>query len=452
MNRFLLGQGLLVLCLSACAGGEDAGKDPGTGGAISTGGAAGGKATGGATSTGAAAGTAGAGGSVSAGGTPNTGGSNSAGGSNNTGGSGSACTNVRPTGTDWDDATCDQWASETSECTEPWMVDNDYCNQSCGRCSPNGSGGTGSGGTGTGGSNSSGGSGGNGPKFVGNITTNNQVNTNGLTFATYWDQITPENAGKWGSVQQSTSSGFNWGALDAIYDYAESNGILFKQHAFVWGSQQPAGVPNQDQVINWIRSFCQRYPNTQLIDVVNEPPPHTTPNYVNNIGGGTNGNWQWITNSFKWAHEHCPNAVLMLNDFNNIEWPEDNQRIIDIVNTVLSNGGPIEAIGAQAHDLDHASMTPEQVSDLLNKLHEDTGLPVYITEMDLSYSNGDQQLSAYQDYFPIFMNAAFVPGITIWGWIYGSTWGQAPNSGLVQNGNPRPAMTWLMQQLGRPVP
>jgi GH35 family endo-1,4-beta-xylanase len=142
----------------------------------------------------------------------------------------------------------------------------------------------------------------------------------------------------------------------------------------------------------------------------------------------------------------------MLNDFNNIEWPDDNQRIIDIVNRVRADGGPIDAVGAQAHDLDHQSMTAQTVQSLLNKMRNDTGLPVYITEMDLSYSDDQQQLSAYQRYFPIFMNADFVPGITIWGWIYGSTWDQAPNSGLIRNGSPRPAMTWLMQQLGRPAP
>ena len=53
-------------------------------------------------------------------------------GSSTTGGA--ACTNVRPTGTEWDEATCDQWASETSECNMAWMVDNNYCNESCGRC------------------------------------------------------------------------------------------------------------------------------------------------------------------------------------------------------------------------------------------------------------------------------------------------------------------------------
>lgn len=390
------------------------------------------------------------------------------------GGSPSECTNVRPTGTDWDQASCDQWASQTGECQSDWMIDKGYCNESCGRCTSSMStGGTASqsgGSPASGGSPTSGGSpasdgspapggtGGQGggarvPKFVGNVTTRNKVDAAGLAFSKFWDQITPENAGKWGSVQRTPESNFEWGTLDAIYDYAQDNGIIFKQHTFVWGNQQPNGVPSKAQVINWIKSFCERYPKTALIDVVNEPPPHTSPNYAQNIGGGTDGDWAWITNSFKWAREYCPNSVLIFNDYNNIEWPAESEHFIEIVKTVLANGGPIDAVGAQSHDLDHPSVSAERVSELLQALHVETGLPVYITELDLSYSDEQKQLNAYKEFFPMFLDANFVPGITVWGWIYGSTWDQAPDSGLVTSGGkPRAAMTWLMNELKRPSP
>jgi endo-1,4-beta-xylanase len=290
-------------------------------------------------------------------------------------------------------------------------------------------------------------------KFVGNITTNNQVDAAGKKFATHWDQITPENAGKWGSVQQTAGAGFNWGSLDAIYDYSEQNNIIFKQHAFVWGSQQPQGNPNEAQVKSWMKSFCERYKNVKLIDVVNEPPPHTTPSYVNNIGGGTDSTWAWVTNSFKWAKEACPGAILILNDYNNIEWPNDNQHFIDIVKRIQQDGAPIDAVGAQSHDLDNQQVPWDRVRMLIEKLHNDTGLPVYITEYDISTTDDQAQLRAYQEHIPYFMEQSFIPGITIWGWIVGRTWSQAPNSGLVtQQGQPRPAMTWLMEELGRPTP
>lgn len=290
-------------------------------------------------------------------------------------------------------------------------------------------------------------------KFVGNITTgaNASLDAGGKTYSKYWDQVTPENAGKWGSVQSSAGSSFNWGTLDAIYDYTQKNNILFKQHTFIWGAQQPSGSPTQAQVQNWMQSFCKRYPNVKIIDVVNEPPPHTTPSYANNIGGGTNGDWKWIANAFTWAREACPNAILVLNDYNNIEWTKDSAHFVDIVKAIQKLNAPIDAVGAQSHDLDHAEVTSDLVKSLLTKLHEDTGLPVYITELDLDTSDDAKQLQYYKTYFPMFWEPEWIPGITIWGWIYGQTWSMAPNSGLVKNGTFRPAMTWLMEQIGRPT-
>ena len=47
-----------------------------------------------------------------------------------------------------------------------------------------------------------------------------------------------------------------------------------------------------------------------------------------------------------------------------------------------------------------------------------------------------------QSQFTMFWNDANVKGITIWGYIVGSTW--VTNSGLMtSSGTMRPAMTWL---------
>ncbi len=308
-------------------------------------------------------------------------------------------------------------------------------------------GGAGAGGRNTGGSAGSGGRD-TTTKFVGNITTGNSVDTGGMKFSKYWNQITPENAGKWGSVQSNPSGSFNWATLDAVYNYAQTNGIIFKQHAFVWGSQQPQGTPTLAQVENWIRSFCERFPNTALIDVVNEPPPHTTPNYTSNLGAGESGTWGWITKAFKLARMHCGNAVLILNDFNNIEYTNDINHNIDIVTQIKAAGAPIDAVGCQAHATQNISAT--NIQNNLNTLATRTSLPLYITEWDIPQANDQSQLTTYQNLFPVFWNSQHVRGITIWGWIVGRTW--VSNSGLVNGTSPRPAMTWLMQQLSRPVP
>jgi len=302
------------------------------------------------------------------------------------------------------------------------------------------------GGAATGGSPTGGGS--SLPKFVGNITTGNgSVDTGGMKYNHYWNQITPENAGKWGSVQGSASGSFNWGTLDSIYSFTQSNNIIFKQHVFVWGSQQPSGTPTLAQVENWIKSFCTRFPNTKVIDVVNEPPPHTTPNYTANLGAGEGGTWPWITKAFKLARQYCPNAILVLNDYNNIEYADQETHFMDIVKDIKANGAPIDAVGCQAHGLKNMSTATLQAN--IDKMASGTGLPIYITEYDIGDTD-QNQLTNFKNHFPVFLNTAAVKGITVWGWINGSTW--ISNSGLVSGTSPRPAMTWLMGQLNRPVP
>jgi endo-1,4-beta-xylanase len=285
-------------------------------------------------------------------------------------------------------------------------------------------------------------------KFVGNIDTRGQVRSG---FEMYWNQLTPENAGKWGSVE-GTRNRMNWAGLDAMYDYARQHNIPFKQHTFVWGSQQPgwvAGLSQAEQraeVEEWIRLTCERYPDTRLIDVVNEPPPHTTPSYTAALGGAGASGYDWIVQAFRWANQYCPNAILLLNDYNNVELSGDNNRTIDIVNRIKNAGAPIHAVGAQAHGC--ANLSAATVQMYIDRIASQTGLPVYVTEYDLDIADDARQKSVLEGQFTMFWNNPNVKGITIWGYISGSTW--RPNTGLMSSsGTMRPAMTWLMDFLGR---
>jgi len=283
-------------------------------------------------------------------------------------------------------------------------------------------------------------------KFCGNIDTGNAVDPQGLKFATYWDQLTPENAGKWSSVQANVNGEFRWGVLDATYQYAQTNGILFKESSFVWGAGQPIGA-TAAHVENWIRAFCERYPNTKLIDVVQEPPPHTTPSYAQSLGAGETGTFPWIVKAFKLARQYCPQAVLILNDYSNIEYASEQEHFIQIVNSIKEAGAPIDAVGAEAHGLKGVSAAVLKTN--IDSLAVRTGLPVYITEYDIPDPSDAVQLANFQAHFPVFWQNSAVRGVTLFGWIAGYTW--LTSSGLVEGTSPRPAMNWLMTELGRPV-
>jgi endo-1,4-beta-xylanase len=285
-------------------------------------------------------------------------------------------------------------------------------------------------------------------KFVGNIDTRGQVRSDLID---YWNQLSPENAGKWGRAEP-TRDQMNWSSLDAMYAYAKEHGIPFKQHTFVWGSQQPTwveGLPQSEQraeVEEWIRAYCERFPDTALIDVVNEPPPHTMPAYMAALGGAGQSGWDWIVQAFHWAHQYCPNAILILNDYNNIEYGTDNNHTIDIVKRIQAAGAPIDAVGAQAHGCQDVPVATVKMH--IDKIASETGLPVYITEFDLDVADDNRQRELMESLFTMFWNNSNVRGITLWGYIEGSTW--RPNTGLMSGtGTKRPAMTWLMEFLGR---
>jgi endo-1,4-beta-xylanase len=285
-------------------------------------------------------------------------------------------------------------------------------------------------------------------KFCGNITTAGQVRAD---FVALWNQITPENEGKWGSVERVRDQ-MNWAGVDAAYNYAKQHNIPFKQHTFVWGSQQPnwiAGLSQDEQraeVEEWIRLYCERYPDTPLIDVVNEPPPHTMPTYTAALGGAGVSGYDWIVQSFKWARQYCPKSLLILNDYNTIEYSNDNSHFIDIVNRIKAAGAPIDAIGAQSHAA--YKLPTATVQMYLDKLASSTGLPVYISEYDIDIADDNQQKSVMESQFPMFWNHKNVKGITLWGYVEGQTW--LEHTGLMSSdGQPRPAMTWLRDFLQR---
>jgi endo-1,4-beta-xylanase len=285
-------------------------------------------------------------------------------------------------------------------------------------------------------------------KFAGNIDTRGSIRSD---FAGYWDQFSPENAGKWGSVQPNEQT-FNWTTLDAMYKYATEHDVVFKQHNFIWGSQQPGWTANLNAsngpaaVQKWMKAFCDRYPNTRLIDVVNEPPPHTTPKYMNAIGGAGSSGYDWIANAFKWARQACPNSILILNDYNNVESAGDIQHTIDIVNAIKKAGAPIDAVGCQTHAA--ANLSAATLKANIDKIASGTGLPVYITEYDLNIKDDAAQKAKLQEQFTMFWSHDKVKGVTLWGYVVGATW--VTNSGLMQSdGTMRPAMTWLLDFLGR---
>jgi endo-1,4-beta-xylanase len=294
------------------------------------------------------------------------------------------------------------------------------------------------------------------PKFLGNVMASDNI------FANYWNQITPGNEGKWGSVAGSQdTTKWNWSGLDAIYNYARKHNLIFKDHTLIWGSQQPSWISGLDQaqqlkyIETWFRQVGKRYPAIDMVDVVNEAiNTHNPPdglngraNYKAALGGNGVTGWDWVIKSFELARKYMPKtAKLILNDYGIINDNNATNTYLIIIN-LLKNRGLIDGIGVQGHRFEFENANTSTLKFNLDKLSA-TGLPVYISEFDLGNINNtgtpndDQQLQLYKKIFPVLWQHQGVKGITLWGYIEGEMW-QSTCHLVLKDGTWRPAMTWL---------
>ena len=270
------------------------------------------------------------------------------------------------------------------------------------------------------------------PKFLGNITNG----TPASNYADYWNQITLENGGKWGPVQPSQNS-FNWDQTDAAYEYCKEKGWPYKHHCFVWGNQQPGWVNSgnaRSAVENYIKTYGEKYPETYMIDVVNEPL-HAPAGYREGLGGSGSTGWDWVITVFELARKYCPNSKLILNDYGIVNDPNATKRYLGIIRA-LQERDLIDMIGVQSHYFNLQNTPTSTIKKNLDSL-ANTGLPITSSEFDLT---GDEntQLSRYKTYFPVFWEHPAVVGVTLWGWT--NNWG----GGIIMSGGREyAALKWL---------
>jgi len=294
-------------------------------------------------------------------------------------------------------------------------------------------------------------------KFLGNITTGwgSDMDTNGFRFSDYWNQVTPENATKWESAER-TRGRYDWSGADKAANYARQKGFPFKFHTLIWGSQYPKWMDRlsaDDQykaIEKWMDEVKKHYPDLEMIDVVNEAiAGHAPAPYKAALGGDGKTGYDWIIKAFEMAHERWPNAILIYNDYNTFQWNTD--QFIDLVRTIRDAGAPIDAYGCQSHDLGGVDKT--KFAAAMKKIQDALKMPMYITEYDIGDTNDANQKWNFQQHFPVMWEADYCAGVTLWGWIYGQTWinndqtGEKGISGIIRNGQERPALKWLREYM-----
>ena len=312
-------------------------------------------------------------------------------------------------------------------------------------------------------------------KFVGNITTRGAVRSD---FTKLWNQITAENECKWASIE-GTRGRYNWSGCDAAYNWAKNNGGHFKFHALVWGSQYPnwlnglSAADTKTAITNWMDAVANHYPDLEMIDVVNEAIK-SGGKYHSNYGsqgnnnivaalGGDNGNYEFVAEAFRMARKRWPNAILIYNDYNTVQWQKNEG--IDLIQKLKKAGAPVDAYGLQAHDMQVSGgqaggqggggscLNINTLKSTIEEIWNKTQIPLFISEYDIASNDDNDQKNCYSQQISYFMENEHIAGITIWGYLYGATWTSGGNSGIIRESNgqvtDRPAMTWLKDYLSK---
>jgi len=268
--------------------------------------------------------------------------------------------------------------------------------------------------------------------------------------AAYFNTVVFENDLKWPAWEPGTAAQQreHRQQMHSAMDWLKSEKLQMsvRGHCLVWPEAQrlPADVQAmiktkdrdglQRRVDDHISRLTKEFAGTiDEWDVVNEATFHQAIQDV--LGDSAMARW------FHLAHQADPKAKLYLNDFAMLSYGALNEqkiaRMYDLARQLREQGAPIHGIGEQAHFGD-ALVGPERVLSLFDRFAK-LGLPIRITEFDVT--THDDQLQA--DYLRDFFTAAFshpsVNGIVLWGFYQKNHW--MPEAALWKN-------DWTRRPLG----
>lgn len=295
-------------------------------------------------------------------------------------------------------------------------------------------------------------------KYLGNIVPNSPQ----AEYTNYWNGVTAENSCKWGTVE-STKDSFKWNGADVAYNFAEENNLMFRYHAIAWGSQYPKWLEDlsddvpafRAQVEEYMAAIAERYTYIDQIDVLNENmykntwngEEHAagTPYFRKGMGGEGETGYDWVIWLFEKAREYFPNSKLVINDFELETSAAGRSETLETVK-VLRDRGLIDGFGTQAHCFNVDHVTSSNLKSAIDDMAK-SGLPVYVTELDIrggvdSQDNEEEQLDVYESNFPVYWEHPAVAGITLWGYVSGTTWFNG--TGLMSSsGVEKKALSWM---------
>lgn len=294
----------------------------------------------------------------------------------------------------------------------------------------------------------------------------------------HFSSVTAENAMKpdtiWPNAINSNTqpaASPNFAPADAIYNWALTNNIKVRGHTLLWHQTAPtwffANSPDrntlQQRLCQYIDAVVRHFPQIYAWDVVNEVASDTqnaaNPYRTGSLwyqaylaAGVADPGFVYVSDAFACASQarvaagrNSGNMKLMLNDYNT-ELPGKRANVIQIVQSLVNAGVPIDGVGHQLHlqiNADVSQVTAafaaveainstlvNHVTELDVSIYADPGdcfsartIPPCLADVGPSPSQTllSQQALKYRELFNAF-NRARVTSVSFWGVTDNNTW------------------------------
>jgi GH35 family endo-1,4-beta-xylanase len=280
--------------------------------------------------------------------------------------------------------------------------------------------------------------------------------------------VTPENCMKPASVHPEENT-WRFERADALVKWCEENHIAVHGHTLVWHAQtnnwfftgQDKATVTQrlkDHITTLVGHYKGRIRSWDVVnEAINDRGNDQTAQTENLRGSQwlTNVGPEFVTHSFKFAHEADPDAHLYYNDYG-IETGAKHASSMLLLQRLIKEGAPIYGVGIQGHW--NSATVPFEAIDKAIADYAALGLKVGISELDLTIrgASGGQfgpgpgarsrgpgarpatpaspqdlkaQADAYARLFGIFLkHKDHIERVTFWGLSDRRTWrfGQSP--------------------------
>jgi hypothetical protein len=145
---------------------------------------------------------------------------------------------------------------------------------------------------------------------------------------------------------------------------------------------------------------------------------------------------------FKEAARLDPEVPLFVNEYAILGESEKTERYIDLINHLKSQGAAVGGIGIQSHDSDRLTddpsakaieddrregflkkpLTPDAFLGTLDRLWDETGLPVHLTEISSRTPDANHRAETLDMLFRLGFSHESVEAILLWGFAESAHW------------------------------